>query len=264
MNDIIQLQISQLVAAYLFVIIVMIMARYKKIDRQKLMVVASIRMTLQLILAGYLLIYLFEVQSIFYTLLFFMVMETFAIFTIIKNAPQKLSTSFKRTIAIAMFVSTSLCLSYFMLVVIQIEPWYDAQYLIPIGGMLIGNSMTGITLATSHLLNGFSTEKDTIETALMLGASPNMASQSIRRRAFDNAIMPTLNSMLGTGIVFLPGMMTGQILSGVSPLVAIKYQIAIMLGIFGCVALTSLILIEFGYLSFFTKDAQIKTDNTVH
>lgn len=261
MSDIIQLQITQLVAAYLFVVIVMIMASIKRIDRQKLMVIASIRMTLQLILAGYVLIYLFEAQSFFYTILFFIVMEIFAIITIIKNAPTKLNTSFKKTIAIAMFISTSICLAYFMLIVIQIKPWYDAQYLIPIGGMLIGNSMTGITLATSNLLNAFSTEKDVVESALMLGASPNMATQSIRRRAFDSAIMPTLNSMLGTGIVFLPGMMTGQILSGVSPLVAIKYQIAIMLGIFGCVAFTSLILIEFGYLTFFTKDAQIKPQN---
>ena len=66
----------------------------------------------------------------------------------------------------------------------------------------------------------------------MLGATPKMASKDIVNKAFDASILPTINSMLGMGIVFLPGMMTGQILSGSSPVIAIKYQIMIMVAIF--------------------------------
>lgn len=91
----------------------------------------------------------------------------------------------------------------------------------------------------------------------MLGATPKAASKTYLDNAFDSAILPTLNNMLGMGIIFLPGMMTGQILSGVSPLVAIEYQIAILLGIVGSVALTIVLFILLAYKRLFTKDAQL-------
>ncbi|NLV47233.1 MAG: ABC transporter permease, partial [Clostridiaceae bacterium] len=75
--------------------------------------------------------------------------------------------------------------------------------------------------------------------------------------AFDAAILPTINSMVGMGIVFLPGMMTGQILSGISPVTAIEYQIAIMLGILGSVALTVILFIQIGYKTFFNEQDQL-------
>jgi putative ABC transport system permease protein len=75
--------------------------------------------------------------------------------------------------------------------------------------------------------------------------------------AFDSAILPTINSMVGMGIVFLPGMMTGQILSGTSPVTAIEYQIAIMLGILGSVALTVILFVQMGYKTFFNERDQL-------
>jgi putative ABC transport system permease protein len=91
----------------------------------------------------------------------------------------------------------------------------------------------------------------------MLGASPQMAAKSVVDNAFDSAILPTINSMVGMGIVFLPGMMTGQILSGVSPLTAIEYQIAIMLGIVGSVALTVILFVYWGSKTFFNQQQQL-------
>jgi putative ABC transport system permease protein len=93
--------------------------------------------------------------------------------------------------------------------------------------------------------------------ALMLGATPKMASKKVVDQAFDAAILPTINSMVGMGIVFLPGMMTGQILAGLSPLSAIQYQIAIMLGIVGCVSLTVILFVQMGYKTFFSDQAQL-------
>jgi putative ABC transport system permease protein len=100
-------------------------------------------------------------------------------------------------------------------------------------------------------------QKDLVEGALMLGATPKMASKQIVDDAFDSAILPTINSMVGMGIVFLPGMMTGQILSGTSPVTAIEYQIAIMLGILGSVALTVVLFVQLGYKTFFSEDSQL-------
>ena len=104
------------------------------------------------------------------------------------------------------------------------------------------------------------TQKDLVEGALMLGATPKMASKRIVDNAFDSAILPSINSMVGMGSVFLPGMMTGQILSGVSPVTAIEYQIAIMLGIVGSVALTVIIFVHLGYKTFFNEQCQLITD----
>jgi putative ABC transport system permease protein len=147
-----------------------------------------------------------------------------------------------------------------MLIVIDLSPWYQPQYFIPISGMLIGNSMTGISLGATGLINGINDNKKMIENALMLGAKPQATVKVITNRAFYNAILPTINSMMGMGIIFLPGMMTGQILAGAAPLTAIKYQIAIMLGILGSVTLTVYILVNWGVKTFFNDRSQINID----
>lgn len=92
----------------------------------------------------------------------------------------------------------------------------------------------------------------------MLGARPEAIMKPIVDRTFDAALMPTLNSMLGMGIVFLPGLMTGQILSGSSPVTAIKYQIAIMLGILGSVSLSTILFLLWGSKSLFNRRAQFQ------
>ena len=95
----------------------------------------------------------------------------------------------------------------------------------------------------------------------MLGATPKMAAKQIVDNAFDSAILPTINSMVGMGIVFLPGMMTGQILSGTSPVTAINYQIAIMLGVLGSVSLTVILFVQLGYKTFFNDQDQLHSSN---
>jgi putative ABC transport system permease protein len=101
------------------------------------------------------------------------------------------------------------------------------------------------------------TQKALVEEALVLGATPRLATKSIIDNTFDSAIMPTINSMVGMGIVFLPGMMTGQILSGTLPTTAVAYQISIMLGILGAVSFTVILMLYLGYRSFFNKEDQL-------
>jgi len=260
MDKIIHLQIWQMVAAYIFVLILLFIVRIKGIPREKEILISSVRMTLQLILTGYVLVYLFNNSHPLYTFIAIAAMEIFSIFNIYKRVKGELSKSLKKIIALSMIVGTLSSLFYFLLVVVNISPWYDPRYFIPIAGMLIGNSMTGISLGVSRLVDGMSTQKRLVESSLMLGATPKMASKEIVDNAFDSAILPTINSMVGMGIVFLPGMMTGQILSGISPITAIEYQIAIMLGILGSVALTVIIFVQLGYKTFFNGDSQLISD----
>lgn len=257
MDKVITLQIWQMAAAYIFIAILLFIVKLRGIPREKEILISSARMTLQLILTGYILMYLFQNSHPAFTIIVIGVMEVFAIYNIFKRVKAKLSQKIKRIIAISMVLGTTSSLLYFIVVVINLSPWYDPRYFIPIAGMLIGNSMTAISLGVNKLIDGMTAQKHLLESALMLGATPKMASKEIVNNAFDSAILPTINSMVGMGIVFLPGMMTGQILSGVSPFTAIEYQIAIMLGILGSVALTVILFVQLGYKTFFNEQQQL-------
>lgn len=257
MNGAVNLNIWQLVAAYVFVIILILIVRMRGIAREKQILISTVRMTVQLVLVGYLLVYLFDNINPFFTIGVVIIMEVFAVYNIFKRAKYRLSKRLKRAVAISMTIGTLSCLFYFLLVVLRVNPWYNPRYFIPIAGMIIGNSMTGVSVGVNQLVDGMQTKKHLVESALMLGASPKIAAKDIVNSAFDSAILPTINSMLGMGIVFLPGMMTGQILSGTSPLTAIEYQIAIMLSILGSVALTVVIFVQLGYKSFFNSEDQL-------
>ena len=258
MDPNIDLTLIQLGSAYIFVVILLFIVRYRGINRERDILLASVRMTLQLGLIGYVLVYIFDNPSPFYTIIFIVLMEVFAIINIFKRVKEEISPRLKKVIALSMVAGNLVSILYFLFIVIRVAPWYNPRYFIPITGMLIGNSMTGISLGVSRLIGGIDSNKNQIESALMLGAQPKIAVKEIVDNAFDSAILPTINSMLGMGIVFLPGMMTGQILAGLSPLSAIKYQIAIMLGILGSVSLTVIIFINLAYKSFFNKDSQLQ------
>ncbi|MDD3839155.1 MAG: iron export ABC transporter permease subunit FetB [Clostridia bacterium] len=261
MDNVIDLSFWQMMAAYIFLILLIIIVKLRHIPREKEILISSVRMTLQLIMTGYILTYFFQNSHPIYTLLLLTVMETFAVYNIFKRVKLNLSIKIKKIIALSMVSGTLISLIYFILVVINLLPWYEPRYFIPIAGMLIGNSMTGISLGVNKLIDGMVNQKDMIESALMLGATPKTASKHIINNSFDSAILPTINSMVGMGIVFLPGMMTGQILSGISPLIAIKYQIAIMLTILGSVSLTVIIFLNMSYKIFFNEHDQLDLDS---
>ena len=263
MNSILNLGLSQMLSAYVFVVIVLIILRYRGIPREKDLVISSLRMTIQLIITGYVLVYIFEEPKLWVTFIVICIMEMFAIHNVYKRLKIKISKKLKSVIVVSIVFGTITSLLYFLLVVVRIQPWYDPRYFIPIAGMLVGNAMTGTALAANALIDKVYSNRNLIETALMLGATPKRAIKDILDSVFDSAILPTINYMMGMGIVSLPGMMTGQILSGTSPVVAIKYQIAIMLGILGSVSLTVILFIHLGYKVFINENAQLVYDEVV-
>ncbi len=257
MNGINDLSLWQVMLAYVFVLVVLAITSIRGIGREKEILISSVRMTIQLVLTGYVLVYVFANPSPLLTALIIVLMECFAIYTVFNRFKGRLSKKLKITIALSMLVGTLACLLYFLFIVVRIDPWYDPQYFIPIAGMMVGNSMTGIALGVKSLIEGMSIQRSLVEEALILGATPQVAMTSIVNNTFEAAIMPTINSMLGMGIIFLPGMMTGQILSGTSPATAVNYQIAIMLGIMGSVAITVILMLQLGYRSFFNEEDQL-------
>jgi putative ABC transport system permease protein len=167
---------------------------------------------------------------------------------------------FYRIVGSSILVGCGGATFFFCNAVIGLDPWYDPRYLIPLAGMIIGNSMTGAALAAERLAAEMRERREEIETALCLGATVRAASREAVRSAFRAALIPSINAMAAMGLVFLPGMMTGQILSGTEPITAVKYQIAVMCVITGSVAVTSFLILLQGYRAYFTPAHQFRED----
>jgi putative ABC transport system permease protein len=157
----------------------------------------------------------------------------------------------------AMLVGAGLTLAYVGAVVVHVSPWYDPRYLIPLFGMIIGNSMNGAALAAERLASEMELRRAEVEAYLALGASPAQASAEPVRRALTAALIPAVNGLMVVGLVSLPGMMTGQILAGASPLLAVRYQIVVAFMLAGAVAVTSAIVVLWYRRSFFTPAEQL-------
>ncbi|KAK9833908.1 hypothetical protein WJX74_009557 [Apatococcus lobatus] len=130
-------------------------------------------------------------------------------------------------------------LAFAMMIIIQIHPWYQPQYFIPVLGMLLGSAISGISIGLSTILEELSSDKDRLELLLSLGASRWEATQSLIQRACKVALTPILNQMNIAGLVSIPGMMTGQILGGSDPLQAARYQMIVMFTIAATTAMSS-------------------------
>ncbi len=137
------------------------------------------------------------------------------------------------SIAIAAAASMAVAL----LVVLRVEPWWSPQYLIPMLGMVLGNSLTGVSLGLDRALVGLDAGRDIVELRLARGASWWEAARPVARDAIKTGLVPILNSMSVAGVVSIPGMMTGQILGGTDPGLASRYQVLIMFLIAGAVAI---------------------------
>lgn len=257
-SSVMNLPLQNLAMAYVFVLLLLLLSKARGIGREKLILLATTRMTVQLTVMGFVLMFVFRHPSWWLTLLMLAVMLSFAIYNAAKRIKLPISRELRRLMAVSMSVGYLVTITIFILVILRVKPWFHPQYCIPISGMIIGNAMTGIALGANKLCSGMREKRVMIENSLMLGATPEAATREIVNDAFDSAILPTMNNMLTMGIVSLPGMMTGQILSGTFPLTAIKYQIGIMLAVLGCTALTVILFVTLGYKTFFTSSQALK------
>lgn len=255
MQGIVRMQLWQFGLVYLLLLIVLFIMKKSKIDQSKLLVVASVRMTLQLILAGLILTYIIENPHPLFTIAYFLLMTGFAIHRVFKQN-KNLNKGFKWIIAASIFFSGLFVVVFFIVIVVG-ESVFNPQYMIPISGMVIGNAMTGTSLGVKSFGESFYGQKNRVEALLNIGATPKKILLPFVNRSIETALLPTLNSMLGMGIVALPGMMTGQILSGTLPTTAILYQIAIMVAITTVVCLSVFGSLYFGYRTLYNDKNQI-------
>ena len=147
-----------------------------------------------------------------------------------------------------------------LLVIIRVEPWYQPQYLIPLLGMLLGNTMSGIAIALDNLTRQAWEGRGRIEARLLLGADWDTAIADIRREALRSGLIPIVNAMATAGVVSLPGMMTGQILAGSPPMEAAKYQLMIMFLVSAGTGLGSVAAVWIGSRRLFDERQRLRLD----
>ncbi|MGE5679947.1 MAG: ABC transporter permease [Bacillota bacterium] len=207
-------------------------------------VISAIRMIVQLFLVGIFLKYIFDLNNPILNVGWFVLMITFATLSVIRSTGLEVKSfllpSFGAFASANFFV-----LIYFNYFVVSLSNIFEAKYLIAIGGMLLGNSLRGNIVGIGDFYNDLRKNEKTYTYYLSLGASRLEAAVPFLRKSLNAALKPTISSMATMGIVSLPGMMTGQILGGSSPLVAIKYQIAIMISIYASTTLSIFLAIIF-------------------
>ncbi len=161
---------------------------------------------------------------------------------------------------LSMFVSSFSVALLALLVIIRVEPWYTPQYLIPLLGMLLGNTMTAIAISLNQLNQTAWQQRGHIEAHLMLGHDWHRAIGDIRREALRAGLIPIINAMATAGLVSLPGMMTGQILAGSPPLEAAKYQLLILFLIATGTGLGSMAAVWIGSRHLFDERQRLRLD----
>ena len=193
-------------------------------------VIATLRMAVQLALVGLVLEALFTAASPWWLLPVAGLMLLVAGREVAVRQPHRFRGGAGYGLGMfSMFLAAFSVTLLALLVIVQPEPWHAPQYAIPLLGMLLGNTMNGVALGLERLTNAAVEQQAVIEQRLMLGEDRIQAMAGIRREAMRVGMIPVINAMAAAGVVSLPGMMTGQILSGTAPVEAVKYQILIML-----------------------------------
>jgi putative ABC transport system permease protein len=256
MNELIQLSPFQLLLALGMILMAIALSVWQRLGLEWNLAIATGRTILQLLAVGYVLAIVFTLRNPWAVLAILLVMLTIA--TVV--ARNRISKKIPHLIPIvggALFFSTTVTLAYVNLVVLQPEVWYEPQYVIPIAGMLLGNAMNAGAIAGERFVSTLNQSRLAIETHLCLGATPREAIANYRQEAIKAGLIPIINAMTVVGIVTLPGIITGQLLSGIDPLNAAAYQMLIMFMLAFVDLLSVLLVLEGVFRQCFTPAAQL-------
>ena len=223
------------------------------------LLVGMLRTVVQLTAAGFVLKAVFEWDSWLLVVLAMLVMLLVAAWTALRRVTARIPGTFQATLLAlsAGALATFLVVAYG---IVGVDPWYAPRYTVPLFGLILGNSMTGVALGLDRLHAEITRRREEIEALLALGATSYQASREAIRESLKAAMIPTVNSLMVVGIVFLPGLMTGQLLAGVEPVLAMRYQIVVMFMVAFAVTTSSLLALFTVYRRFFTSAHQLRIE----
>jgi putative ABC transport system permease protein len=248
--------------AALLVVVAGIVSVGLRLQLERRLAIAAVRTVVQLLLVGYVLKWVFEARSFFPLLAAMCFMFVVAAREGVKR-PKRRFGGMTWLALLALIVSGMLTTSTVTALIIGVRPWYKPQYLIPLLGMVLGNQLTALSLCLDQILGILSERRSEIEMELAHGATRWEAARDAVGEGVRSGMIPVINSMMVVGIVSLPGMMTGQILAGADPHVAVEYQMVVMFMIAGATALSCIIMAMLTYRRLFNARHQLEGDRIV-
>jgi len=233
----VQIALGRYVVALVLLAALLIITRWQNIRVGKKLLIGTVRGTIQIILMGLILVYIFNLSDILIMFGVLTFMGIFAAYTTAANL-EKIPGVFKVTLPAILLGSLSVMAASVLFGVV--EP--IGEYVIPMGGMVIGNSMTIASLVIDRMWSNAQKQRSLIETALALGASPFQAVELTIRESLESGLLPNLNRYASLGIVSIPGFMSGMIIGGVNPIVAALLQVVVFIMIFLASVIVGLII----------------------
>jgi putative ABC transport system permease protein len=229
-----------------------------RLGLERSLVIASVRTIVQLLLVGLVLQWVFHVERWYLVIALVAVMTAVAAVTAAQRCQRRYPGIWLDTL-ISIWTSSWLVTAFALFVVVRkMDTWYEPQYAIPLMGMILGNTLNGVSLGLVSFTESMVARRGEVETLLALGATRHEAALAPMRHAIRTGMTPIINAMMVVGLVSLPGMMTGQLLAGVPPVQAVKYQIVIMFLIAAATSLSTVLAVLFAFRRLFTRDHQFR------
>jgi putative ABC transport system permease protein len=225
-----------LLLGYLLLLFPLAFILFYRIKLLKPLTISVVRLTVQLLMVGFYLQLVFKLNAWWLNILWLVVMLIVADVSLLNSSRLRLRP-FLFPIFVSLTIGTCIPLVYLLGVIVRLPNLLDARYFIPMAGMILGNSLRADIVGLSTFFSSLRTEEKSYLLSLSQGATLSEAVRPFLQKAYTASLAPTIATMATIGIVALPGMMTGIILGGTDPFVAIKYQIAIMMAIFSGTAL---------------------------
>lgn len=252
MNGSNAIDITSLLMASSLVVVTLFFSYWQKLKLEKEVLIGVIRAVVQLIIVGYILEYVFGLKNPVFTTLLLL----FMIFNAAYNAAKR-GKAIKQGLMISFLSITVGTMVTLAVLVLSRTIQYEPFQVIPVSGMIVGNAMVALGLCYKQIAADFKNKREEVETKLSLGADILPSSIEIIRDSIKTGMLPTIDSAKTLGIVSLPGMMTGLILAGSSPIVAIKYQIMVTFMLLSTTSISSFIACYLSYRSFFNNRKQL-------
>ena len=253
----IELSYLQVGLAALLIVINGAVSILLKLGLERRLFLAAVCTVVQLLLIGFVLEWVFRVDRWYVVLAMMSIMTFVAGVAAIKRTGFRFPGIWARSVA-ATWASSWLVAALALGVIVRVRPWYTPQYAIPLLGMILGNTLNGVSLGLDRLGSELLGKRDQVEASLALGATRWEAARQPIQQAVKTGLVPTINAMMVVGIVSLPGMMTGQLLAGTNPLEAVKYQIVIMFLIASGAALGTVSVVLLSFRRLFNSDHQFE------
>ena len=231
-----------------------VLSLYERLDLEREIGVAVVRSFVQLAAIGYVIDYIFGLESIGAVSLLLAGMVLFAAWTSARRAGDVPRAFVVATVAVGVAAVATLGL----LLVLGVVP-ATARYLIPLGGMVIGNAMNAASLTMTRIRDDVKAQRPKVEAALALGATSRQAVAPILKTALQSALIPLIDATKTTGIIFLPGAMVGMIIAGADPLEAVRLQIVVLYMLLGSVSIAAILVGTLSYRFFFTPRHQLRS-----